>query len=382
VLGALVLALGLGGAVIARDLWMPLVDREYGVVDAGDLTGGELMGLERRVAALESAQASSPSPGDAAAAAETLDRLQRGVAERAGRLETLEARVERLAALEQRVAELAGALGGDEASAVRLAELSARIEALAALEGRLDALPELAERSDALAGRVEALAGLAARVEQLAALEQRVDALAALEGRVAELAGTRAEARSALTGEAAFTLAVQQLSEALRGSGPFAEELALLQDLAASGAVEDGAALAQEIAPLAPHAGTGIPSLAGLEAAFPAVARAVVARSRGGAEDDWVAGVLRRLSDLVTVQKLDSEGRVVGTDADAVVARVEDHLQASDLAAALTELEALEGPAAEPARSWRDQAAARLAARRVLTGLGRRLFARLEPAGG
>ncbi len=379
-LGALVLALGLGGAVIARDLWMPLVEREYGVVD-----GGELMGLERRVAELESAQASSPSPGDAAAA-ETLDRLQRGAAELAGRLETLEARVERLAALEQRVTELAGALAGGEAGAARLAELSARIEALAALEGRLDALPELAERSDALAGRVAALAGLAARGEQLAALEQRVDALAALEGRVAELAGalagTRTEARSALTGEAAFTLAVQQLSEALRGSGPFAEELALLQDLAASGAVADDAALAQEIAPLAPYAETGIPSLAGLEAGFPAVARAVVARSRGGAEDDWVAGVLERLSDLVTVQKLDSEGRVVGTNADAVVARAEDHLQASDLAAALRDLEALEGPAAEAARSWRDQAAARLAARRVLTGLGRRLFARLEPAGG
>jgi hypothetical protein len=172
------------------------------------------------------------------------------------------------------------------------------------------------------------------------------------------------------------------LSEALRGSGSFAEELALLQDLAASGAVEEGAALAQEIAPLAPHAETGIPSLAGLKAAFPAVARAVVARSRGGGEDDWVAGMLERLSDLVTVRSLDPDGRVQGTGAGAVVARAGGHLEAGELAEALAELESLQGPAAEAAGSWRGQAAARLAARRVLTGLGRRLFARLEPAGG
>jgi len=250
----------------------------------------------------------------------------------------------------------------------------------------LDALPELAERSDALAGRVEALAGLAARVEQLAALEQRVDALATLEGRVAELAraraGTRAKEGSALTGEAAFTLAVQQLSVALRGAGPFAEELALLQDLAASGALEDGAALAQEIAPLTPYAETGIPSLAGLKAAFPAVARAVVAQSRVGAQTDWLAGVRRRLSDLVTVRSLGPDGQVEGDGAGAVVARAGKHLEAGKLAAALAELESLQGPAAEAARSWRGQAAARLVARRALTGLGRRLFARLEPAGG
>ena len=156
----------------------------------------------------------------------------------------------------------------------------------------------------------------------------------------------------------------------------------MLRDLAASGAVEDGAALAQAIAPLAPHAETGIPSLAGLEAAFPAVARAVVAQSRGGAEDDWVAGVLGRLSDLVTLRSLGPDGRVEGADAGAVVARARDHLEAGDLAEALAELESLHGPAAEAARSWRDRAAARLAARRSLTGLGRRLLARLEPAGG
>ena len=108
----------------------------------------------------------------------------------------------------------------------------------------------------------------------------------------------------------------------------------------------------------------------------------MVARSRGGAEDDWVAGVLGRLSDLVTLRSLGPDGRVEGEDAGAVVARAGDHLEAGDLAEALAELESLRGPAAEAARSWRDRAAARLAARRSLTGLGRRLLARLEPAGG
>jgi uroporphyrinogen-III synthase len=365
VLGALVLALGVAGAVMARDIWMPLIDPEYGLADAG-----ELMGIDRRVMALESAQASRSAQGEVTVTAETLAPLEQGLAGLGERLEALESRVAALAAAPP---------AGDESSAARLAELSARVEALGALEQRLDALDELAARTDGLTGRVEALSALEQRIDALSALEQRIDALSALEDRVEALAGTRAEARAAMTGEAAFTLAVQQLSQALRGSGPFAEELAFLRDLAASGKIQGGAAIEQLIAPLAPHADAGIPSLAGLKAAFPEVAREVVVQSRGGAQGDWVSGALRRMSDLVTLRPV---GPVEGASAGAVVARAEDHLKADDLAAALAELEALQDPAAKAAQAWRAEATARLAARRALTGLGRMLLAQLGPAGG
>ena len=128
-----------------------------------------------------------------------------------------------------------------------------------------------------------------------------------------------------------------------------------------------------------PFAEAGIPSLEGLKAAFPAVARAVVVQSRAAAQSDWLSGALRRMSELVTLRPV---GPVEGTSAGAVAARAEVYLKGDDLAAALSELEALRGPAAEAAGTWRDGAAARLAARRALTGLGRMLLARHGPAAG
>ena len=89
--------------------------------------------------------------------------------------------------------------------------------------------------------------------------------------------------------------------------------------------------------------------------------------------------MVRRLSDLASLRPV---GPVEGDSAGAVVARAEARVRADDLAAALDELAALEGPAAEAVRPWREAAAARLAARRALTGLGRLLLARLQTGGG
>ena len=395
VLGAVALALGAAGAVAARDIWMPLVDPEYGQADTGDR-----MAVEQRIAMLETAQASRSALGGATVTVQSLEPLERGLAGLGEDLRTLEARVATLADTSP---------AGGQAGTARLAELSARVEALGALEERLGALSELAGRVDGLAGplkaisaleqrvdalsalevqveelsaleaRVETLSDLTARAETLSAFEAQVETLSDLKARVEALAGTRAEARAVLTGEAALTLAVQQLSAALRGSGPFTDELAFLRDVAASGALEDGAAIERTLAPLAPFAEAGIPSLEGLKAAFPAVARAVVVQSRAAAQSDWLSGALRRMSELVTLRPV---GPVEGTSAGAVAARAEVYLKGDDLAAALSELEALRGPAAEAAGTWRDGAAARLAARRALTGLGRMLLARHGPAAG
>ena len=363
-LGALVLAAGLGLAVVARDLWTPWLDPAYGPADAGDSKG-----VERRLTALESARAAAPAAG-----AERLEGLRQGLVDLSARIEAFEARV----------TELAGAApGGGATSAARLAELDARLEEFAARTEGLDALPGLAARLDGLAGRVEDLARLRERVAGLSALDERVEALSALQARVAALAeAQQGEARGALSGQAALRLGVEGLSEALRGSGPFAAELGLLQDLAASDALPVGAALERLLAPIAPHAEAGIPSRAALEAGFPEVARAVRLAVPEGAEDDWLAGVLRRFSELVTVRRLRPDGRVAGAGADAVVARAQDQIEAGRLAAALAELEALEGPAAEAARAWREDAAARLAARRALTGLARLLLDQRDAGGG
>lgn len=337
-LGVLALGLGLGAAVIARDIWMPFIDRELGVVDGGAVDGGALQAMQRRIDELESNAAEPVAQGAKGVDIEPL----------AARLAVLESRLEELAAAPPASGD------GDGENAARLAVLETRIETLASVEQRLGELPDLAGRIDETAGRID---GLDARIGKLASLEESVSALA----------GSRA-------GEAALALAVLQLRDALRGSGPFVAELALIGDLAASGALGDGAALNQLAAPLAPHAETGLPTLALLQASFPAAARAAFAQAQGGADGGWIAGILRRLSALITIRPL---GLVEGQSAGAIVARAETYLMAGDLAAALSELDGLSGPAAEAVRSWREKAAGRLAARRTLTGLGQLLIGRL-----
>jgi uroporphyrinogen-III synthase len=350
-LGALLLVGGAGGAFIARDFWMPLAGPEYA---AGD--DGALKSIERRIASLESAETQRPE----GLGPDALTPL-------ANSLQALQARIDTLAA---------GAADDDTAAAARRAELSERLDRL---DGRLDELAAQAQ-DQAAQGRT-ALDEARQRLEELAARPDPAPEIAMLTQQVAELAAARAATEATANSNAALSLAVLQLREALQGSGPFAAEIGLLADLAASSALAEGPEVAALIAPLADHAETGIPSLVRLKADFPAVARAALIAARGGAGDGWWAGVVRRLSDLVILRpvgEVDAQNKSPG----AVLARAETRIRANDPSAALDELTALQGPASEAVREWREAAGARAAARHALVGLGRVLAARLQAAGG
>ncbi len=357
--GALLVIAGAGGALLARDYWMPLVDADYG---RGD--DGAVLALERRLAKIESATTVSPPGGLAAEAPTPL--------------------AESLAALEDRVAALAD-------SEVRVAALAERLDRLAAELPDDAALAGAGQRIEDLAARVEDVAARPDPAPEIAALTQQVADLAAarpdpapeiaaLTQQVADLAAARSETETAANANSALSLSVLQLREALQGSGPFAAELGLLRDLAASGTLAEGAEVAALIAPLAAHAETGIAGLARLKADFPAAARAALIAARGGAGDGWWAGVVRRLSELVILRPV---GAVDAADksAGAALARAETLVRAGDLAAALDELAALQDPGAEAMAAWRTAAGARAAARQALVGLGRLLAARLQTAG-
>ncbi len=354
--GALLVIVGAGAALFARDLWVPLVDPEYGRPD-----GGAVIALERRLAELESAVSPVASP----------------VAPPAGLgPEALAPLAESLAALEDRVAALADPGAGLGADPGLDAESEAR---LAALAERLDRLAAAMPDDAALAESSQRIEDLAARIEDVAARPDPAPEISTLTRQVAELAAARAATAATASADAAFSLAVLQLRAALQGSGPFAAELGLLRDLAASGALAEGAEVAALVTPLAAHAETGIPSLAWLKAEFPQAARAALIAARGGAGPGWWAGVVRRLSDLVILRPV---GRVEGASPGAVLARAETWIRADDPSAALDELAALQGPVAEALRAWCAAAGARAAARQALAGLGGLLVARLRAVGG
>lgn len=285
----------------------------------------------------------------------------------------------RLAALERQITAL------PRADTTKLDDLAARI---AALEGR--PAPEPATPAVIDTSRLDALDQKLVAIEQrLSALEQRAttgsDAgqiavtlaenrrlsteLARLQDEVATLgaSSSRPAARDGLL------IAVGQLREALRRGAPFAAELRTVQALSG-----DEPALAAAVVPLAALADRPPPAREPLLQRFAALSTGAARAAQAGALSvpvegpsdhtlgRWWIGVVQRLSSIVSVRRV---GEAEGDTALARLARADKAVAAGDLAAAVTGLEGLGGPAGEILAPWLAEAKARLAADRQVETL-------------
>ncbi|HEY9163862.1 MAG TPA: mitofilin family membrane protein, partial [Magnetovibrio sp.] len=155
--------------------------------------------------------------------------------------------------------------------------LAARIEAM---QGQLDALgkmlgPESQANLNAIGGVVRALEDVNRELVSLSARLQAVEEQ------------TRADPTAPAQ---ALVLGMTQLRARLMGDGPFAAELAALEQIAAG-----DAAVAAAVAHLRPHADVGIPSEAVLTARFDKVAKAIIAARTTSEADGWLGAVKDRL---------------------------------------------------------------------------------------
>jgi hypothetical protein len=332
--GVLLLVAGFAAALFTRDYWQPLLGEAAPAQDNALLE--RFQSLDERIASLEGA----PAP--------TVD------------LSPLEGR---LAELESQASGATSALQAEIESLRR--EMTAELETIGALGS---------------GGSAESEAARAALAEELAELRSQLAGLPALESQLSELSSAQAATSEALaasqasgtSGDAALILAILQLRSALSGSGPFAEELRLLSDLAGRQGAGEIDAL---IAPLTPHTASGLPSLADLRTSFPDVARRIVAEGAGGAEEDMWSGVKRSLSRIVTIRPLEPDP--ADKSAGSLVAQAEAALDGGDLAGALAAVGQLEGRAADAAADWQAQAALRQDAQGILTSLGDLVIARI-----
>lgn len=328
--GVVLAAVVAGATVFTQPYWGPLLTDE-----AGGVSSSALADVEAQLAELQAAIPADPR-------------------------QALTAMSERVATLESALSQGAGQDPGTRAALESLsAELARMTDRIAALEQDLSSVRSMASTpSDAVTDR-------------LASETQRLDSLLSQQSELAERIATAEQNLNAVqaaredapgSGETLLLLATLQLRDALQGSGPYADPLAMLQSLA-----EQDSDLGGLIAPLERHASTGLPTLRDLQASFPEVARRLAAIEASKGEDGWAAGVLRRLSEAVNLRPV---GLVEGSTPTAVAARAEVKLNDGDLAGALTELDALEGAAAEAAASWRADAEARQAAEQAVSKLG------------
>ncbi len=281
----------------------------------------------------------------------------------------------RLAALEDQLKNLptppatteAASTAAPETPAIDVSAITARI---AELEGKFAALGDTTTRLDFLSNET---AAQKAQIETANAKLDNVgmlnDRLAALETQAKTLgvdlntlSQENAEAGLKRQRAAALVLTIGQLRGALGSEAPFAAELAAAEDLGRADSDLAGK-LAPTLTALKPFANDGAPTLAQLQAAFPAekIAQGAAADTAGGSlgvETSWLKQTFSRLSELVTIRPV---GEVEGDGPLAHLARGEARLGSGDLGGAVAEIKALTGQAAEAAKPWLDRAEARLA---------------------
>lgn len=283
----------------------------------------------------------------------------------------LAAQSQELAALKAELGRLAGAPAPDAALADRVAALESApaaapdlspLEArIGAVESRLSAIEAMP--ADGSAASPAALAALQAEIESL----KTGGGVAAATEAVAKAAEERlqaAEARAAalqaeteaMVAKARARTALGQLVAAMDSGTPYA---ALLPDL---GEVPE---------PLAAQAATGIPTLPSLRDSFPEAARRALEASL---QADMGATWAERIGSFLQAQTgARSLTPREGADPDAVLSRAEAALAQGDLAAALTELEALPEAGKTAMQPWRAKAEARQAAIAALAGVTARI---------
>jgi hypothetical protein len=335
----------------------------------GELEGGG--GLADRIAALEASVEQAPA-GAGAEIAELraqIGALAQSVSEAQGAPApgVPQEVAGRLTELENRVAQLADGQGGAAAGGVDLAELRQQIADLQTEVGQVAAVGDLAGRMEANQEQVAALASqLEALEAQLTAERERTgNLLAEVQGLSERLDGTESRLQSlddVRERAAALALVSAQLDEAMRRSEPFE---GTVQRLSALGG--DAPEVQDAVARLEPVAASGVPRLEELRRELEAVADEIVRRSRAPEGDSVIDQAWSNLTELVTVRSVGADAE--GSDADARVARAEARLADGDLAGAVAEIEGLEGPAAEAAADWLEQARARLAAEQALASL-------------
>jgi hypothetical protein len=187
---------------------------------------------------------------------------------------------------------------------------------------------------------------------RLAAAEASIttlgDRVGALTGRVEEIA---ARPPPAVESErAARAIAIGLLRQGAESGMGFAADLAMLRALGLDG---------DDVAALEPLAKDGAPTVATLQASFPAVADAILAAAATPGED---AGFVDRLlalgSGLVTVRPT---APIAGDTPAAVVSRMQAAVARGDLQDALGEREKLPPAAQDVSATWAGAAADRVA---------------------
>ncbi len=271
------------------------------------------------------------------------------------------------AQLEQRIVEVAEDSGAARAElADRVAALDARTEglaqtddeAVAALTARLQALEQQIQAASETTGdtaraeQVEAVRGRLTGIEEsIATLRAGLDDVRAQSKRSAELARSSAQ-----------TLAVNRLRRAVDSGGAFTAELDALRQVAAGPLEADVLAAAAQ---------DGVPNLRDLRQSFPEFANKALEAVGATGDSSLIGQIVESARSVVNVRPV---GEIEGDSPRAIIARVENRLNAGDLQGVVEQSDQLSGEAAVQLLPWIQQVKTRINANIELASLEARLL--------
>jgi uroporphyrinogen-III synthase len=155
-------------------------------------------------------------------------------------------------------------------------------------------------------------------------------------------------------GAAALLLVLNEYREGVNSGQPFQNDLAVLRKFAGN-----DPELQKALDRLTPYAESGVLSRARLQKEFEGLASDIVMAKLKGQDLSAKEQMLKRLSALVKVRKVDD---IKGDGVDATVARAQLMLNQGDVKGAIQQLQTLDGAPAETAKPFVNQAAGTLMA--------------------
>ncbi len=210
---------------------------------------------------------------------------------------------------------------------------------------------------------------LAVLEERLTALEAQSPDLSSLEEKLLTTLRSDLEekTRSLSTQPSTDSQAIPQITawlhlrERVHAGAPYNAELSLFKNT-----LPEASSLHDTLAPLAPHADSGLPSHQQLKTRFPSVIHAVL-HPAGTSEKESTTWnrITQQLSRVITIRKLDAEGATP----EALLTRAEHALEKEQLGEALGALNQLPTPLPDAADSWRAEATTRHNALQALESL-------------
>jgi hypothetical protein len=337
----------------------------------GGLGGGgssgpqpDIAALEARIAKLETAP---PASGDGEALAQLkaeVEALETGVKETSPKVADLADRVGQLETSLKAISQSASD-GGSVASAAAIAQQ------IAEAEQRLDAklADALAANASSLQEMQTAVAELKAKIGALAELgtgdgAAAGPALAALTERLARLEAALPELAAAIGKEnngaksAAAAIAFANLRAAVSDGRPYAAELDTIGALVPS---------VGDLGVLPAYAEKGIPTVPDLARSFVVAKEGAQVATAPASSGSLVDTLMASAQSLVTIKRTDEP--TTGQGPGAALARAKAALDKGDLAAAVKEVETLDGASREAFAAWLGQAHARLSADETLIQL-------------